>query len=122
MTEMGVYIGEYVVPREREYYEVKNPADLRRVISKFPKLKRNDVVNAIRSAKEAFEKWREYTAYDRAKILFRFADILEQRIESISKILTLEEGKTLPESRYAIIEAYLNKESNEKYFYTTNKS
>ncbi|EWG06548.1 MAG: aldehyde dehydrogenase [Candidatus Aramenus sulfurataquae] len=102
MSEIGVYIGKYVVPRDREYYEVKNPANFGQVISKFPRLKRNDVADAIKVAKETFEKWREYTAYDRAKILFKLADILEQRMESIAKTLTLEEGKTLPESKYEV--------------------
>ena len=102
MSEKGVFIGEYVVPKDREFYEVRNPADFRQVISKFPRLKRADVVEAVKVAKETFEKWRETTVYERAKILFRTAEILESRTEEITKTITLEEGKTLPESRYEV--------------------
>lgn len=102
MSEKGVFIGGYIIPNDREFYEVRNPADFRQVISKFPRLKRSDVIDAIKIAKETFEKWRETTAYERAKILFKTADLLERKSEEIAKIITLEEGKTLPESKYEV--------------------
>ncbi|AHC51897.1 aldehyde dehydrogenase [Sulfolobus acidocaldarius SUSAZ] len=100
--EKGVYIGKLVKPVDREWYEVRNPADYREIVSKFPRLLRKDVADAIKIAKESYEKWREYTAYERAKILFKTADILESRMQEIAKTLTMEEGKTLGESAYEV--------------------
>ncbi|BCU70112.1 aldehyde dehydrogenase family protein [Stygiolobus caldivivus] len=102
MIEKGVFIGGYVVPQDREFYEIRNPADYRQVVSKFPMLRRSDVIEAIKVAKETFEKWRETTVYERAKILFKTAEVLESRSEEVVKTITLEEGKTLPESRYEV--------------------
>ena len=99
----GVYIGKYVVPKDREYYEIRNPADTRQLIAKFPRLTRADVREAIAVAKEAFEKWRQTLPVERARILYKTAEIIESRANKMARLLTLEEGKTLNDSMFEVV-------------------
>lgn len=54
---------------------------------------------AIAAADAAFSAWRAKPALERGAILIRAADLIRERIERIARLLTLEQGKTLAESR-----------------------
>ncbi|MGC8542330.1 MAG: aldehyde dehydrogenase family protein [Vulcanisaeta sp.] len=103
MSERGVYIGRYVVPKDREYYEIRNPADTRQLVAKFPKLTREDTRGAIAIAKDAFLKWSKTLPVERAKILYKAAEIIESRANDLARLLTMEEGKTLNDSVFEVV-------------------
>lgn len=54
---------------------------------------------AIEAANRAFPAWRAKTAKERAKLLHRLADIVEQNVEPLAAMLTAEQGKSLTEAR-----------------------
>lgn len=54
---------------------------------------------AIAAAKKAFPSWSATTPPARAKILFRFKNLLEQHRDEIVKLVTQEHGKTLSEAQ-----------------------
>ncbi len=56
------------------------------------------VNEAIAAAKIAFPQWSAKPANARAKILFRYKALLDDNINELAKIVTLEHGKTLAES------------------------
>ena len=58
-----------------------------------------DVQEATRAASVAFESWRRTPAGERIQYLFKLKALLEERFEEISRIITMESGKTLEESR-----------------------
>lgn len=59
-----------------------------------------DVVNeAVEAAATAFPAWSETPPTERARVLFRFKMLLEERFEEIVRLNTREHGKTLAESR-----------------------
>ena len=58
-----------------------------------------DALKAIEAASAAFPKWRSVSAYDRAKILKKTADLIRERVETIARTLTTEQGKPLAEAR-----------------------
>jgi succinate-semialdehyde dehydrogenase/glutarate-semialdehyde dehydrogenase len=60
---------------------------------------------AIEAAARAFPAWRAATAYDRAKILKKTAELLRERAETIARTLTQEQGKPLPEAKAEILHA-----------------
>ncbi|ABW02602.1 aldehyde dehydrogenase family protein [Caldivirga maquilingensis] len=103
MSERGVFIGKLIIPRDREFYEIRNPADTRQVVAKFPRLRRDDAREAIGVAKEAFAKWGKTLPVERARILYKVADIIESRADEMARTLTLEEGKTLPDSMFEVV-------------------
>lgn len=58
-----------------------------------------DVDLAVQAAKEAFPKWRRTPPVKRIQYLFKLKHLVEKHFEEIAKIITLENGKTLAESR-----------------------
>jgi succinate-semialdehyde dehydrogenase / glutarate-semialdehyde dehydrogenase len=54
---------------------------------------------AIRAAYEAFPAWSKRPADERAELLHKAFDILKGRVEEHARILTLENGKPLAESK-----------------------
>ena len=58
-----------------------------------------DVTRAAAAADEAFPAWSQLAGPARGNYLFKVADLLDQRFESISAEMTREEGKTLPEAK-----------------------
>ncbi len=57
---------------------------------------------ALRAADKAFPLWRDTSALERGNILRRAASIIRDRLDAIATILTLEQGKTLAESRVEV--------------------
>ena len=58
-----------------------------------------EVKAAIEAAKEAFPDWRRTPPLARARYLFRLKELLEENFETLSRIQTMEHGKTIDESR-----------------------
>jgi malonate-semialdehyde dehydrogenase (acetylating)/methylmalonate-semialdehyde dehydrogenase len=54
---------------------------------------------AVRAAKQAFPAWANTPVPDRAQVMFRFKATLEEHFEELARLVTRENGKTLPESR-----------------------
>ena len=60
---------------------------------------RDDLDRALEAAARGFAQWRKVSAFDRAKVLRRAADLLRERADDIARIMTLEQGKPLAEAR-----------------------
>jgi succinate-semialdehyde dehydrogenase / glutarate-semialdehyde dehydrogenase len=93
--------GEWITAAQRRSDMVTNPAT-GDVLGKLPLADPDDVQRALDAAARAGREWAEETAYNRAKLIRRAADLLRERCEQISVALTLENGKTLAESRAEI--------------------
>jgi acyl-CoA reductase-like NAD-dependent aldehyde dehydrogenase len=91
--------GEWVGARSGATFENRNPADTDEIVGVFAKGDADDARQAIEAAKEAQPKWAAMPAPKRGEVLYRAANLVEQRAESIAREMTREEGKTLPESR-----------------------
>jgi malonate-semialdehyde dehydrogenase (acetylating) / methylmalonate-semialdehyde dehydrogenase len=92
-----------------ESLEVKNPAT-QETISKVPLSDRSDVNAAAEAAQTAFPAWRETPAVERIQFLFKLKRSLEEHSEEISRALTEECGKTLPEARGELMRGIQNVE------------
>ena len=69
------------------------------IIGHVPNLGRGETRRAIDAAHAAFPAWRAMTAKERALILRRWFDLILQHQEDLARIMTLEQGKPLSESR-----------------------
>jgi succinate-semialdehyde dehydrogenase/glutarate-semialdehyde dehydrogenase len=61
-----------------------------------------DLDRALDSAQKGFETWRRISAHDRAKVMRKAADLIRQRIDIIAPLMTLEQGKPLPEAKLEV--------------------
>ncbi|HWC91553.1 MAG TPA: NAD-dependent succinate-semialdehyde dehydrogenase, partial [Pseudolabrys sp.] len=64
---------------------------------------RADLDAALAAAEKGFAVWKATSAYDRAKIMRKAADLLRERHDHISKMQTQEQGKVFAESRAEIL-------------------
>ncbi len=62
-------------------------------LAEAPTASREDVARAARSAREAQPAWGRLSAWERAEVCHRIADLLEERVEELARALTLEQGK-----------------------------
>jgi succinate-semialdehyde dehydrogenase/glutarate-semialdehyde dehydrogenase len=64
---------------------------------------RADARRALESAHRAMPGWMKLTAWDRAKILKKTAELMRERADAIARTLTMEQGKPLAEARAEIL-------------------
>ena len=77
---------------------VVNPAS-GEVIGRVSNAGAADLDEALSAAAAGFEQWRRISAFERAKLMHAAAEILRQRSAAIARIMTLEQGKPLAESK-----------------------
>lgn len=87
--------GAWVDARSGETLDVLNPADGRRIAT-IPAGGEADIDLAVAAARRAFEgSWAAVTPGERAKMLWRIADLLEARQEEFAELETLDNGKPI---------------------------
>src|SRR3989441_3208821 len=97
--------GAWVPSVSGDLFENRNPANTDDLIGVFQKSTRKDVQQAIEAARRAYSRWRLVPAPRRAEILFRAAQLIVERKESLAREMTREMGKVLDESRGDVQEA-----------------
>ena len=80
-----------------EYLEVRNPAT-QEVIARTPLSTADEVARVAQAAAAALPDWRRTPVTERVQYLFKLKFALEENFESISRLITIECGKTLDES------------------------
>jgi succinate-semialdehyde dehydrogenase/glutarate-semialdehyde dehydrogenase len=64
---------------------------------------RAETRRAVEAAQRALPEWMKLTAWDRAKVLKKTAELMRERADAIARTLTLEQGKPLPESKAELL-------------------
>jgi succinate-semialdehyde dehydrogenase/glutarate-semialdehyde dehydrogenase len=64
---------------------------------------RDDCKKAIDAAAKAMPAWMKLTAYDRAKVLKKTADLMRERADNLARTLTMEQGKPVPEAKAEVL-------------------
>jgi succinate-semialdehyde dehydrogenase/glutarate-semialdehyde dehydrogenase len=75
------------------------------IIGSVPKMGAAQTRQAIEAAARAFPAWRSRTAKERASVLRRWFDLMVANQEDLARLMTLEQGKPLAESRGEIMYA-----------------
>jgi len=92
------YIGGKWVPSESRVTEpVYNPAT-GEVIANVPISSKEEVDAAVRAAQEAFRTWSRTPVPRRARVLFKYQQLLVERWEELARIITQENGKSYAEA------------------------
>ena len=94
--------GEWVNANNNEKIEVNNPATLE-IIGSVPNCGKEETNYAISKAFDAWKDWRGKTALERSIILRKWNDLILENQEDLARIMTIEQGKPLQESKGEIV-------------------
>ena len=97
--------GEWLESRSGQTFENQNPANVKDIVGIFQRSNKDDVNEAVAAAAKAFERWRLTPAPRRGEIIYRCAQILQERKEDCARDMTREMGKVLKETRGDVQEA-----------------
>ena len=81
--------------------DIYNPAT-GLVIGQVTHADKNIVDQAVAAAKLAFPTWSNTSPLKRARILFKYKDLLEKNIDELARLVTQEHGKTLVDARGSV--------------------
>ena len=104
MTSHQLYVnGEFVAPLSTAALDVIDPATTD-VIARVADASAADVDRAVKAARAAFDDgpWREVTAQDRGRILFKLSQIVRDRAGELAEIETRNSGKPIVEAEFDI--------------------
>jgi acyl-CoA reductase-like NAD-dependent aldehyde dehydrogenase len=91
--------GKWVDAKGERTFANRNPANRDDIVGIFPKSAKEDVDEAVKAARAAFEKWRLVPAPARGDILRKIGDLLVKHKEELAREMTREMGKVIAESR-----------------------
>jgi succinate-semialdehyde dehydrogenase/glutarate-semialdehyde dehydrogenase len=83
---------------------VLNPAT-GQVVGSVAYAEKPDLDLALAATGRGFEIWRKTSAFERYKLMRKAADLLRERTQSISRLLTLEQGKPAAEAKVEVSNA-----------------
>jgi len=95
--------GAWVAARSGETFMAESPAT-GEAIGAVPQGDREDARRAIDAASRAAEGWSRTTAFERAALMHRVADSIEDRRDALAHTLTLDQGKPLRAEAYDEVE------------------
>lgn len=93
--------GELRASQSTEWLDVTNPAT-GEVIAHLPLATENEVNEAVGSAQRAFAIWSEIPIVERAQVLFRFKQKLEEHFQELAELVVIDNGKTLAEAKGSV--------------------
>ncbi len=109
-TKVLNYVGgSWVESKAAEWRDIVNPATSE-AIATTPLSSAAETGAAIEAAAAAFPAWRRTPTEDRIQPLFKLKMLLEEHLDELSRIITLENGKTFGESKGELRRAIENVE------------
>jgi succinate-semialdehyde dehydrogenase/glutarate-semialdehyde dehydrogenase len=102
-TDLKLFIdGAWRSGEDRDHFTVVNPVD-GGAIAEVPLATEADLDEALAAAERAYPEWRGTDVEKRGAILRKAAALLRERADAIGQLLTLEQGKPLPEAKAEVI-------------------
>ena len=99
LLQTGAFInGEWIAADNGATLAVSNPAN-GETIAEVAKVGAAETRRAIEAAEAAMVEWRKVPAKQKSQILRKWFDLVMANQEDLARIMTIEQGKTLAESR-----------------------
>src|SRR2546423_1358839 len=99
MRDIGHFIGGKAVKgKSRRYGDVFDP-NTGENQAKVALASKAEVEEAVANAEKAQPGWAATNPQRRARVLFKFLDLVARETDSLAKLLSSEHGKTLPDAK-----------------------
>ncbi|MCC6281570.1 MAG: aldehyde dehydrogenase [Saprospiraceae bacterium] len=89
--------GKWVAPVKGEYFDNISPID-GKVFSQSARSTKEDIDLALDAAHTAFATWSKTSVTTRSNILLKIADIMEQNLDYLARVETVDNGKPIRET------------------------
>jgi len=110
MTPCPLFLnGEWIQPKDLASTPVYNPST-GEVIAECPVGGAAEVDAAVQAAAAAFPAWRETPPVERARVFFRYRQLIEENFDRLCQTVSREHGKTLAEARGSVYRGLENVE------------
>ncbi|MCC8025099.1 MAG: CoA-acylating methylmalonate-semialdehyde dehydrogenase [Clostridium sp.] len=96
--------GEFKESRTAEYRDAYDPST-GEVIAKVPSCTREEVEEAVASAKAAYPGWSSTPVIKRVQILYKLRDLLIEHMDELTHLVALENGKAWEEAMGDVLKA-----------------
>jgi malonate-semialdehyde dehydrogenase (acetylating)/methylmalonate-semialdehyde dehydrogenase len=93
--------GKWLTSPATRYGDVYNPST-GEVIAKVPMCSPTEVDQVVRAAADALPDWADTPPVERARVMFRFRELMQANFDELAALVTREHGKTRPEARASI--------------------
>lgn len=90
--------GKWVDSITKKTIDVFNPSN-GQYMTTIPDASAEDINNAVIAANKAFDSWKRINTTERAAILNKIADIIDENLEELAMVETLDNGKAIRECR-----------------------
>lgn len=92
--------GKFVPPADGEYFDDISPVD-GKAFTKCARSNEKDIEMALDAAHKAAPEWNRSSAVERASVLNKMADIIEDNLEFLARVETIDNGKPIRETMNA---------------------
>ncbi len=93
--------GQWQNSSSQRFGDVYNPST-GQVIARVPMCSAAEVDTVVQAAHRALPAWGDTPAVDRARVMFRFRELMQANFDELAALVTREHGKTKPEARASI--------------------
>jgi len=100
----SLYInGEFVPSESTDWLDVIDPSTTE-TIARVPDASPRDIDRAVAAARRAFDEgpWKDSTAQDRGRVLFKLAEVVRRRSDELAEIEARNTGKPIVEAEFDI--------------------
>jgi len=94
--------GQQIEGTSGRYGDVFNPTT-GKVSARVPLASADETANAIEVAAAAFPSWRDTPPLRRARVFFRFKELLDKHLDELAELVSAEHGKVLSDARGSVI-------------------
>src|SRR5262245_32261398 len=93
--------GQWRASKANRWGDVFNPSR-GKVIARVPMCPAEEVDAAVQAAAGALPKWAETPVVERARVMFRFRELMQKHFDELAALVTREHGKTIAEARASV--------------------
>ncbi|MGZ6505462.1 MAG: CoA-acylating methylmalonate-semialdehyde dehydrogenase, partial [Tumebacillaceae bacterium] len=94
--------GEWTESESNRFEDIPNPAT-GELLARVPLSTKADVEAAVQAASAAFATWSQTPVVERARVMFRFQQLLFEHQDELARLITIENGKNLAEAHAELL-------------------
>src|ERR1700692_5004185 len=99
MRDIGHFIGGKEINGASGRFSVVFNPNLREVQAKVALAAKTEVETAIANAQSAFPAWAATNPQRRARVMFKFLELIQGEYDDLARLLSSEHGKTFPDAK-----------------------